>query len=351
MAKTFIRFTNVTIPNASTIQGAFVEFTAYTGFSTSGVTTTLYFVDADDPDSPTDETELEAFSLTSGVSWSGLTSWEIGESYYTPDLKSILQTVIDRSGWASGNALILIIDGSASPSYISRRASSYDYASAVQKPALNVSWYSDVVSKIDNTKWQVKQIDEGTAIETSWAGSDTWNMNIYASAGGGSLSVRGNWYLGYRPGGMAITHDALAECGSNPHLKLFASDGILYEHNNYVSGTEFEPNWTGRIGDISYFQLLLAGAADPFHVTGITFDSTPATGQTSTSTTSTISTTSSTSSTISTTSSTSSTASTSSMSTTTSSSSTSSTASSTSSSSSTASTASTLSTTSSTSPP
>ena len=48
-------------------------------------------------------------------------SWEQGEKQKTPDLKSIIQEVVDLDGWQKGNALTFIFEGSGS-----RCAVSYD---------------------------------------------------------------------------------------------------------------------------------------------------------------------------------------------------------------------------------
>jgi len=349
--KAFIRFTNVTIPQGSTIRSAWARFMAYDSQVISGIVLKCYFVNADDPDAPADQAELDGFSLTSAVNWTSIPLWSDGIRYTTPDLKTILQTIVDRSGWASGNAVILIIEDNSSAAGANRKFSSYDYLGSGEKPALYVTWYSTIENFFDSKYWEPAQLDELTAIETSWSGTQ-WNFNIHASANGGKLKSKGTWMKNYRPGGMTVTHDH-----SGPViLKLYATDGILYYDSAYTSGTQFEPNWTGRSGDIEYLVLEVPDADDDvFHITNISFDSTPATAQTSTSTTSTASTTSSTASTtstastISTTSSTMSTTSTAStVSTSSSTSSSSSTISSTSSTASTASTATTLSSTSST---
>jgi hypothetical protein len=37
---------------------------------------------------------------------------QTGAAQRTPDISSIIQEVVDRSGWSSGNSLVLIITGS-----------------------------------------------------------------------------------------------------------------------------------------------------------------------------------------------------------------------------------------------
>jgi hypothetical protein len=47
--RAFIRITNVTIPQGSTINKAWVRFTAYDSQVASGIDVNCYFVDADNP--------------------------------------------------------------------------------------------------------------------------------------------------------------------------------------------------------------------------------------------------------------------------------------------------------------
>ena len=101
----FFRFDNVAIPAGVTIDTAVVRFEA--GLSNSGTCTVdVYFEDADDPAAPVNGSDLSGRSLTGAVSWSP-PSWTDNTKYDTSDLSSILQDVIDRPGWASGQAIIV----------------------------------------------------------------------------------------------------------------------------------------------------------------------------------------------------------------------------------------------------
>ena len=55
---------------------------------------------------------------------------ESGEAQRTPELRSLVQTIIDRPGWARGNAIVFVISGTGK-----RVAESYD-GSTSQAPRL-----------------------------------------------------------------------------------------------------------------------------------------------------------------------------------------------------------------------
>lgn len=106
-----IRFTNVTVPQGSTISSAYLTFTArYT--NTDTVLTKVYGIDQDDTASmssdPTGRTKT-----TAAVDWDS-TNHTQNTAYQSPDIKTIVQEIVDRAGWSSGNDMgfLLLDDGS-----------------------------------------------------------------------------------------------------------------------------------------------------------------------------------------------------------------------------------------------
>jgi len=116
-----IRFSGINIPKGVTILSAYLEFTAKDNLNNS-VSLTLKTEDVDN--SPQFATSVNNITnrhtSNSFVSWEP-NAWEDGKLYQSPELKSIIQEIISRSGWSNENALSFIIDGSGK-----RRAWSYD---------------------------------------------------------------------------------------------------------------------------------------------------------------------------------------------------------------------------------
>jgi hypothetical protein len=111
-----IRFTGVAVPAGSTVVDAYIQFQAdETGSNTSNLTLEGEAVD-----------HAETFvEFTAGISsrprtgasvpWSAapwLIVGEAGVDQQTPDLSAVIQEIVDRPGWASGNALSIIVTGS-----------------------------------------------------------------------------------------------------------------------------------------------------------------------------------------------------------------------------------------------
>ncbi|HEC65059.1 MAG TPA: hypothetical protein ENI23_07190 [bacterium] len=106
-----VRFTNVTVPQGSTIDTATLTYTAL-GTDTNNVLTKMYGFDedntADYSSDPTGRTKTTAV-----VDWdlNGVTN----NVTYSFSIATIVQEIINRSGWSSGNAIgfINVDDGSA----------------------------------------------------------------------------------------------------------------------------------------------------------------------------------------------------------------------------------------------
>jgi pimeloyl-ACP methyl ester carboxylesterase len=104
-----IRFPGVTIPQGATINSASLKVTS-TG-SGNPQTTTIYGEAVDNASDYSSDTHasMEARSLTtSSVVWPESSAWTSGVAYDSPDISSVIQEIVNRSGWSSGNALALI---------------------------------------------------------------------------------------------------------------------------------------------------------------------------------------------------------------------------------------------------
>jgi hypothetical protein len=108
---TFLRFQNVNIPKGATIDSAFLLFYAHEDEADEARIT--IFADATDNSPVFVETELITGRTwtTASLPWSITEPWTMWQPYRTPDLKSVIQAVTDRSGWISGNALTLFLRG------------------------------------------------------------------------------------------------------------------------------------------------------------------------------------------------------------------------------------------------
>jgi hypothetical protein len=126
----FFRFTNVSIPVGATIVSAKITFKCQNAESNNTCNLKLAFQDADDPAAPTTYSGVMDAPVTSFVNWNSIGSWTLNDWYDSPDLSSILQSVIDRAGWAENNAVIAHLRDNGSSANALRWPYQYDGGAA-----------------------------------------------------------------------------------------------------------------------------------------------------------------------------------------------------------------------------
>ncbi|MCH9697525.1 MAG: hypothetical protein K0U68_05405, partial [Gammaproteobacteria bacterium] len=140
-----LRFEDVGVPQGATITDAYIEFSA----ASAGSDATSLVVSAENvDDSSTGFTTTAgnisaraANSTSATVTWDPVEAWVQGEHYLTPDLKTVVQEVVGRSGWCGNNAMTFFIEGGSGL----REAVSYEGDTAAA-PVLHVNYDEDTVS-------------------------------------------------------------------------------------------------------------------------------------------------------------------------------------------------------------
>lgn len=98
----FFRFTSVTIPAGATINSCTMDFTTTVGAGTPDIR--MSFEAADNPAFPTTATDAAGRTVTTAYG-NFVTAWPGAGRRTTPGMAASLQEVVDRGGWASGNAI------------------------------------------------------------------------------------------------------------------------------------------------------------------------------------------------------------------------------------------------------
>lgn len=112
-----LRFTNVDIPKDATIVSAFIQFTVDENTHTASTSIAVYGEDADNAST----FSAAGFNISNrsktavSVAWNNLPLWstlnQAGADQRTPDLKTIVESVIGRSGWNKGNSISFLMTG------------------------------------------------------------------------------------------------------------------------------------------------------------------------------------------------------------------------------------------------
>ncbi len=126
-----MRFTGISIPRGSTITQAYIEFQV--DEASSEATSIVFHGQAADNAGTFTHTSFDISNrakTSAATSWNDIPAWNtIGAKVQTPDLSAVVQEIVNRNGWASGNSLVIIVDGSG------RRVASA-YESGAQTAAL-----------------------------------------------------------------------------------------------------------------------------------------------------------------------------------------------------------------------
>jgi hypothetical protein len=133
-----LRYTGVTIPQGATITNAYVQFT--TDETNSGATSLTIRAEDENNASAFSESRYNVSSrrqTAAAVNWQPA-AWNsvglAGSDQRTSNLKSLVQEVVNRSDWNSGNSLVLMVTGSGE-----RTAESHDGSNS-KAPLLHIDY-------------------------------------------------------------------------------------------------------------------------------------------------------------------------------------------------------------------
>jgi hypothetical protein len=122
------RFLNVTIPNTGTITTSYLTYTAVTSLSNTVVNSVIIGDDEDNAAVFSTLANYQArrgtivagannnYITTASVTWNGIPAWTANTAYNSPEIKTIIQEIVSRGGWVSGNAMVLFWDDHAGSS-------------------------------------------------------------------------------------------------------------------------------------------------------------------------------------------------------------------------------------------
>jgi hypothetical protein len=133
----FIRFVNIGISKESVIHEARIKLKSRDSRSGT-VHVNLYLHNEANADAPVNGSEITGADLTSAVAWDNVGAWINDDKYYSIDISSVLQDIIDLGAWSNGNAVVLQIRSNGSTDY--RVWSTYDYSGGAEKPELHIDF-------------------------------------------------------------------------------------------------------------------------------------------------------------------------------------------------------------------
>ena len=110
-----MRFQNITIEQGAIINSAYIEFACDERWHTEATSLTFYGQAHNNALTFSGSSNNISHRVKTGasVTWNIVDQWATTHArYQSPDLASIIQEIVDRSGWESGNSLAIIVTGS-----------------------------------------------------------------------------------------------------------------------------------------------------------------------------------------------------------------------------------------------
>lgn len=137
------RFTNVTIANAATISSATLTFTQLNAYSFIGgnlAQTTFYGHNADNPiNFGVGTSDISARARTTASATGGP-----DDTSFSVTATSIVQEIVNRAGWASGNAMVMLAIGTGTTDTKYIQPYMWDYFSGTYYAQLTITTGSGV---------------------------------------------------------------------------------------------------------------------------------------------------------------------------------------------------------------
>lgn len=126
-----LRFRDITVPKGATIDSAYIIFCSHEPRATTDVATIEIYGEAtDNAETYEGDALITARPRTTAmVTWVDDTEWGLYTFHKTADISVIIQEIVDRDGWVSGNALNLMclgVEGDPSDDLNSREIEAFE---------------------------------------------------------------------------------------------------------------------------------------------------------------------------------------------------------------------------------
>lgn len=177
-----LRFANVPVAKGATITNAYIQFAA--DESHTGVTNLILHGQASDNSVTFDSVNKVSTrpKTTATVTWNNIPEWVAdavpGTAERTPELKTIVQEIVNRSGWATGNAMTFFVTGTGkrvadsregSPARAAKLVLVYDGGTSVPtNPAVDFplkkkeQWSYYAAATAPDVTWKNKTFDDAS---------------------------------------------------------------------------------------------------------------------------------------------------------------------------------------------
>lgn len=243
-----VRFRSLDIPNGADITEAYITFTS-TEYRSENTKVRIYGQDVDDATYfYTSYNDISNRTKTSAYTDWTPSTWSQYGTYNSADLTSIVQEIVDRNGWVSGNDMVFILDNI----YGHRDAYAYD-GSSTYAPKLVVKYETTSSS---TSVCYTTSIDQSTVPTGAYMTTDNIETAQFTSGGnhdsmnnfglwGGALPVEWLSFEGRFVGNVVQLDWATGSEENNSHFVIERThDGAHWEPIGEVAGAGYSMHIT-----------------------------------------------------------------------------------------------------------
>lgn len=246
-----VRFNYLYIPQGATITNAYLEFTPKSNGDTINSGNPVITIRAQNADNAltftTGSNNIGSRpTTTASVTWSP-GAWTAGTRYQTANIASVVQEVVNRAGWASGNSMAFILSGSAANNF--RRAWSFN-GNVNGAPRLVVEYTTSSTCSYSinpNTRYEVRIPSSNFGAGQPLEGRNLSPANNDGSSNGDSRDSDGT-----ASGGGAVISLLTGAYGANNHTFDFGFFLAPTAAHVSVSGQVVSSSGKGLRGVIVY---------------------------------------------------------------------------------------------------
>jgi len=235
-----MRFNGMTIPQGATIVNAHVQFQVD---EVNTVATSLTIEGEDVDNAATFTTAAGSISsrprTTAAVPWSPVpwtATGQAGPDQQTPGIASVIQEIVNRPSWSSGNSIVIIITGTGE-----RTAESFDGNQSQASPLLHVEY----AASGGNTPPIISDIPDQTTLENTPTGAIGFtvgdaetlpgNLTVSASSSDMTLVPNGNIVFGGSGANRTLTITPAAnQTGTTTITVTVTDEGSLTAMDTFV---------------------------------------------------------------------------------------------------------------------
>ncbi|MEE4190489.1 MAG: VWA domain-containing protein [Halieaceae bacterium] len=142
---TGLRFPGINIPQGAQIQSAYIEFSSWWNYSGNTTIRVEHEQTDDSADFNNSNGTVDSRNWSGAIDWNITDNWSEYEWVRTADIGSHVQSIVDRGGWSTGNAMAFRVYKSSGTT---RRAISHNY-DPVYAPRLVINFQDDGTQAAD----------------------------------------------------------------------------------------------------------------------------------------------------------------------------------------------------------